>query len=371
MPILESGPAGAPMTGAGLRTADGGAPGRPPEKIDLVLEGGGVKGIALVGAVCALADQIEMQSAAHGEHLLTLDGGRVAGTSVGAVVGCLLAAGYRPGEIRDITFGAEISEFSDLSPLSRVPLVGKPLDVVVGLLTELGMFRGDYLLGYLRGLLAKKNVRTFKDLVIPGKERETNPLERYRAHFVASDITHGRMLILPDDMSAEKYGVDPDDLEVALAVRMSMSVPFVFRPVELTGKNGVTSYIVDGGLLSNFPVRIFGAAMDRSASRTLGIRIVPSRYHAIHAPFKALFAAYAIASTALEAHDVSDTVKAIDREQGASMVYVDTSPVSVLRFGLSQLDREKLYDMGYEAMTLASKAFTRGVEIARVVRGEG
>jgi NTE family protein len=331
-----------------------------PKRVDLVLEGGGVNGIALVGALCALADQIERKGVEYDKHWLTLEGGRVAGTSVGSIVGALLAAGYRPTEIRDIVFGPEISRFSDLSALGRVPVVGKPLDMLLGLVTELGMFRGDYILGVLRKLLAAKNIRTFKDLIIPGRERETNPLERYRAHFVASDITHGRMLILPDDMSVEKYGVDPDDLEVALAVRMSMSVPFVFRPVQLTGRDGVTSYIVDGGLLSNFPVRIFGAEMDRGESCTLGIRIVPDRYHAIHSPFKALFAAYALASTALEAHDISDTVKAIDKGKWASTVYVDTSPVSVLRFDLSQLDKEKLYDMGYEAMTTASELFTRG-----------
>ncbi|WP_437741130.1 patatin-like phospholipase family protein [Sorangium sp. So ce1504] len=230
-----------------------------------MLEGGGVKGIALAGAISAIHDQLE-QRKEYGDQF-TLEGSRAAGTSAGAAIAALLVAGYTPAEIRRIIAGPEIARLVDTTWLSRIPVIGKPLDITVGLLTELGAYRGDYFLQYLQGLLLDKGISTSKDIIVKGRERETNPLLRYRAHFVASDITRGTVLVLPGDIDAERYGVEPDDLEVALAVRMSMSVPFFFRPVRLRGTNGVNSYIVDGGLLSNFPVEVFDELHWATASR--------------------------------------------------------------------------------------------------------
>src|SRR5262249_33440358 len=150
----------------------------------------------------------------------------------------------------------EIEKLTDVGRWDRVPVVGKLLGALWGFVWELGLFKGDQLLSLMRDLLAARNIRTFKDLIIPGREGASDGMRRYRAHFIAADITRGRMLVLPDDMTEEEYGVAPDDLEVALAVRMSVSVPFFFRPVPRTGRNGVTSYVVDGGLITNFPIEL-------------------------------------------------------------------------------------------------------------------
>src|SRR5659263_86395 len=64
------------------------------------------------------------------------------------------------------------------------------------------------------------------------------------------------MLILPEDIA--DYGINPDDLQVSLAVRMSISIPYFFQPVNLDNKDSnKKSLIVDGGVLSNYPVWIF------------------------------------------------------------------------------------------------------------------
>ena len=79
---------------------------------------------------------------------------------------------------------------------------------------------------------------------------------------IASDITARRLLVLPRD--ATRFGVDPDDLGVAEAVRMSMSIPIFFEPWRWVAKpdeqspgEGEEHLIVDGGVLSNFPVWLF------------------------------------------------------------------------------------------------------------------
>src|SRR5207342_3961148 len=56
-------------------------------------------------------------------------------------------------------------------------------------------------------------------------------------------------------------GLEADDQLVAEAVRASMSIPFFYEPLRFTGRNDlgkpVQSYMVDGGMLSNFPIEVF------------------------------------------------------------------------------------------------------------------
>ncbi len=80
------------------------------------------------------------------------------------------------------------------------------------------------------------------------------------------------MLVLPRDASALGYE-NPDDLDVALAVRMSMSIPIFFEPVRFTHlKTGREHLIVDGGMLSNYPVWIFDAK--EPLWPTFGLRLI-------------------------------------------------------------------------------------------------
>ena len=72
-------------------------------------------------------------------------------------------------------------------------------------------------------------------------------------------------------------GVEPDDLPVAEAVRMSMSIPFFFSPVRWKhpdGKQQLT--LVDGGMLSNFPVWLFDTP-DLPDWPTFGLRLSLAR----------------------------------------------------------------------------------------------
>ena len=76
---------------------------------------------------------------------------------------------------------------------------------------------------------------------------------------IASDLTEQRLLVLPRD--ARTLGIeDLDQLNVALAVRMSMSIPVFFEPVSFTNRRtGREHLIVDGGMLSNLPIWLLDA----------------------------------------------------------------------------------------------------------------
>src|SRR5260370_39593179 len=168
--------------------------------------------------------------------------------------------------MRDGLFGENFSERGDPSGEARIPGIGVPLSVV----RHLGIHKGDVVLGLLRKHLAAKGGRTFKDLVHP--EYADQPAYRYRLQVIASNITDRRLLVLPRD--AAVLGSAPDDLEVALAVRMSMSIPLFFKPIHQRHKTARRTVLVtDGSMLSNFPVWLFDSGGGPEGP-TFGLRLV-------------------------------------------------------------------------------------------------
>lgn len=81
-------------------------------KADVVLEGAGVKGIGLVGALVALTDA--------GYQL-----NRISGTSAGAIVGSLAAAGLTGDRLKKDALSLDYTKFTDSTALDRIPLAGK------------------------------------------------------------------------------------------------------------------------------------------------------------------------------------------------------------------------------------------------------
>jgi NTE family protein len=213
-------------------------------KADVVLEGGGVKGIALVGALSVLMDAGYAFP-------------RVAGTSAGAIVGALLAAGLRADELRRILEDTDYRRFQDESWLDRLP-GGR----IVSLLAEDGIYEGEYLARWLDDVLG--DVDTFSQLALPPDPNSTlEPDQRYSLVVNVSDVSLGRLVRFPWDYQ-RVYGLVPGEQRIVDAVRASMSIPFFFEPVrfgyerQVDGRRKqVRSVLVDGGMLSNFPVDIF------------------------------------------------------------------------------------------------------------------
>jgi NTE family protein len=205
--------------------------------VDLVCEGGGVKGIGLVGAISVLEEQGYQPQ-------------NVAGTSAGAIVATLLAAGYSAADLKEIILDLDFNRFKDPTWEMRIPLAGSLLSI----LKNQGLYKGDYFHGLMRHYLEAKGVHTFRDLVHP--DPTDDPRYRYKVQVIASDVTGRQLLVLPRD--AAQLGIDVDDLKVADAVRMSMSIPVFFTPVRVHNrKSAQTHLIVDGGMLANFPVWLF------------------------------------------------------------------------------------------------------------------
>ncbi len=292
---------------------------------DAVFEGGGVKGIGLAGAV-AVAEERGYRWA------------NVAGTSAGAITAALLAAGYSAAEMKKVMEELDYNRFKDAGVLDKVPLVGP----MASLVFEKGIYEGKFFENWMRGLLRKKNVETFGDLII--EEYQDDERYRFKLTVIASDISQGRMLVLPQDIA--DFGIRPEDLNVAAAIRMSMSIPFFFEPVKLKNmKTNQVSYIVDGGALSNFPVWLFDTDGGIPEWPTFGFKLVepgqgtPRR---IKGPISLLAA---LISTMAEAHDA----RYIEDAQFVRTIPIPTLGVGTTEFDISREKSEALYQSGRQA----------------------
>jgi NTE family protein len=203
-------------------------------KLGLALAGGGAKAAASIGILKVLAKEGIPVSA-------------VSGTSMGALVGGLLAAGYGPEEIERIFLANDWNDIFKDTP-SRAFLTQEQKEAGSRHLLEFSFKDGRFMppTGLSAGqklanLLAAKTLAAsfqagldFDKLAIP-----------FRA--VAADIETGETVVL-------KRGLLHD------AMRASAAIPLAFQPVEVGGR-----LLVDGGLVNNLPVDI---------ARSMGAEVV-------------------------------------------------------------------------------------------------
>lgn len=297
-------------------------------EINAVFEGGGVKGVALAGAV-------EATERAGGVFK------RVAGTSSGSIIAAFLAAGYDGEDMSRIIKQTPFTSFLKRGMLYNTALIGPALRVMI----KKGLYSGEALESWVRGILLDKGIVTFSDL------------PRGKLSVIASDITNGRIIVLPDDLP--EYGVSPDRFEVAKAVRMSCSIPYFFDPVMLRlngqaaqGKTFIEQfvYVVDGGVLSNFPLWLFDEKKDGFKSPehrtpTVGYQLIGKtepQPHRITGPFTML---QAMVGTMLSAHDE----RYIETEKFVRTVKIPTLGISTTQFHLTAQESDELYAAGMKA----------------------
>ena len=309
-----------------------------PHRVDLVLEGGGVKGIALAGALEVLE-----------ERGYTVN--RVAGSSAGAIAGALLTAGIPASQMVQILRETDYRLFED-GPWWTRTLPGKGLSILL----HNGIHRGRHLRDWVAEQLAEHGAPggtgTFADLRYedPDPGIELTGAHAHRLVVTVSDLSAGLLRYLPLD--ADALGTSPDALRVADAVRASTSIPLFFRPVRWKNAHGLPSVLVDGGLLSNFPVSVFdrpdgepprwptfGLKLSAKPEADFGVR------NRIRGP---LSFGKAVADTVTGFYDRMH----IDAAHSvARTIFIDTEAVRPTLCDLSEEERELLYRKGRKAAT--------------------
>jgi len=345
----------------------------PVKLFNLVLGGGGIKGIAYLG-VFEAAEQRGYKWV------------EISGASAGALTGAYAGAGYKFDELRKVLDGFDFEKIEIGDIPKKVPAVARYLDYasqrsskkfrnvelflnqrldtgkkdkkpgpaypqeirgnflknIITFSREGCLFDGDALEEWVYRTLRNKGVKTFADLK-GAPAGKANPMG-YRVRMTGVDLNRARILVLPDDISY--YGINPDSFEVAKAVRISTSVPFAFKPVELKSRgDGVEKIynLVDGGVFDSFPSWLIDSA---SQFQTIGFRLDggQNKFLGIDTPLGILRALISA---------VYDTgVPKRHSYNPNNVAKINTAKVPFLDFSLSGEDREYLYKSGKHAAIL-------------------
>ena len=189
---------------------------------NLVFEGGGVKGIAYVGAMEVLDKE---------EILNNIE--RVAGTSAGAMVAVLVGLKYSADEVKDVLWHLNFKNFMDKSCF---------IVNTNRLLKEYGWYKGDFFRKTMAELIERK---TGNGEITFGELAETK--EYREIYLVGANLSTGLTEVFSHKTTPQ--------MKVADAARISMSIPLFFASIR-GGKNKQHVY-VDGGLLENYPIKTF------------------------------------------------------------------------------------------------------------------
>jgi NTE family protein len=187
---------------------------------NLVFEGGGVKGIAYVGAMENL-----------GRRGILKDIVRVGGTSAGAINATLFALGYTNPQTKNILKALDFNNFLD-EDWGVVRDTRRLID-------RYGWYKGEFFHAWIGERVAKKlgdEGASFADLEAAG---------RPDLYVYGTNLSTG----FGEVFSAERTR----DMSIADAVRISMSIPLFFAAV----RNARDDVYVDGGVLDNYPVKLF------------------------------------------------------------------------------------------------------------------
>jgi len=218
----------------------------------LVFSGGGIKGISYCGAL----DVLDSNNILYDE-----DGNfkimGFAGTSAGSIIAALLAVDYKPKEIKKIMKKLNMRDLVD----DKSGMVRDGLHLI----EKYGTAPGNFVLNFLGDLIKAKTGN-----------------EDYTIDQLYADKGI-KLVIVGTDMnicaSQYFYPNDGSNITIRKAIRISMSIPFLFEPV-LHNKN----YYVDGGVLDNYPLHVFDGeypgektsrcGMCKPNDKVLGLQII-------------------------------------------------------------------------------------------------
>jgi NTE family protein len=352
--------------------------------VEIVMEGGGVLGVALIGDTYVL-EQMGLRFFS------------VAGTSAGSI-NAMLIAGLgdisRPkGEkLIESLVNKDLYDFVDgdgdakdfikalVEKAGRVKMIWKGMQVIDNITQDLGLNPGDDFLNWLTNILKKNGVKTTQDLynsfsalpqglkIRAGVDRDIAGLSP-RMAFIGADLTTETKVEFP--RMGKLYWKKPEEVNPALYVRASMSIPYFFHPLiiknlprgpeamaiwdELASYRGEIpreAIFVDGGLLSNFPIDVFHKHNTVPRMPTFGIRLGIDRNkpNKVTNPMNLFGAMF---NSIRHLHDYDFILRNPDYKQ--LVKNIDIGPHDWLDFGITDEAKKDLFYRG----ALAASEFLR------------
>jgi NTE family protein len=347
--------------------------------VDLVMEGGGMLGIALLGYT----------------HVLEECGIRfwaIGGTSAGSIVATMLAAWSdknqaKSAELASVLADADVRSFvdgdDDVQDFVEVMLkedrwfgkAWKFAQVIDTLRESKGLNPGDEFEQWLRELLDKRKINTTKALLerlefVPdgttirpqagAQPTAAKPTNTPRLAVVSAEIGTETRVHFPE--MAELFWRRPDQVHPARYVRASMSIPVFFFPFEVSplpggarrekrwkqellweGEIPKRAVFVDGGIMSNFPIDLFHAHGEVPSHPTFGVKLGnnPTEPASIDGPIDLMLASFNSARHTLDNNFIRNNP---DYELLVSCI--PTKGFNWLDFGMTLEDQVRLFRVG-------------------------
>jgi len=258
------------------------------------MKGGGIKGIAYVGALEVLDSHYEFNW--------------YAGTSAGAITATLLAAGYSTEELKKILEEKDFNDFKDAGFFKKL----------WNLRFKGGLYEAFTFKTWLNGLLGTKLKKNTQILF--------GNLEGFRLTIYASKRESEAIVF---------DSIETKEIPVSHAARSSMSIPFVFTPEKQFGFN-----VYDGGLQNNYPVEQILRIAPKNTT-FLGLYLGPEIYEEKKASSNIFGIFKELIAIGTEGTDFAALKKYEDET-----VVIDPRPVSTLQFKLSEKEKDFLLEAG-------------------------
>ena len=315
---------------------------------NLVLEGGGIRGLAYAGVFSVLEEKGILQNIE-----------KVAGTSAGSIAGLMVSIGYNATEIDSVMMDLRIQRFND----GNGGVVGKYRRVRRGF----GIYKGKVFEKWLQGLVDHKTgnpLLTFEEL------HQLHLKNNFYKDFycTGTNLSKQRLEIF-------SYQHTPE-MPLALAVRISSGIPFYFEPVVLDDqlkkiqKSDTVSFVnyyVDGGMLSNYPISIFDTCEDGNSNpllcsnvkfckQTIGIKMERPQQIDSTGNNRVVIPAYEISKLSeyvsafsnLLMESLSRKYPGLENEKGRT-IYVSQGNISSKIRKTKQSEKMMLYNNGVQA----------------------
>lgn len=298
----------------------------------IVIEGGGVKIIPAAGSVRALYDNGII------ENLI-----KFAGSSAGAILATALACEYSPIEIDNLMLDTDFSKFQD----DNIGIARDSYHII----KDYGFCHGDYFENWMENNIKhklKKSKATFKDL----KDIKNKNL------YITS-------LCVDDDKTYIFSYENTPNMVISKAVRMSMSIPFFFKPVKYNNK-----YYVDGGVSDNYPINIFDEVIDSNENKvdekiidkTLGLKLMSKGEVRDGRIFYSKMNTTNIMqfTGSILSHILNHIErKEIDNNYWKRTISINTGDIGTLEFDISKKRRCKYIEMSYTDTLVALEKYKK------------
>lgn len=283
---------------------------KEPKYVNLVLSGGGTKGIAHLGAIQKLVEEGLLD-------LSKLKG--VAGSSAGALCGALIVLGFDVASIMSFILCLDMSKL--IQP-----------DVSL-FLSKCGLDKGGKIFDLIEEILTKRT-----------GIKHLNFRQLFEQTGINFTVTGS---CLTDSVPIYYNHINTPNFKVSVAIRISISVPILFTPVDIDEKK-----YIDGSALDNFPMELFADEMDRTVGILLCIEY-DTTYNCPEQYFRAVLHLimqyyYAKDKTKYE----NNTICVTKTKEFAAKNKMCDDPISDFSFNMNNDMKMATYQAGVDAATI-------------------